>query len=299
MILKTVYPNFEAIPEFARAEYEQQADGSWKMKQDAIEGAAEHFNAGLAANRDRALQQKQAADAARDQALQRAQNAETQLANLTANGGRVFSAQDAAALDNYRALGDVPTLTKLKETATANEQELASLKGEKNLKTIAEKTGLAFDALNEWFSHPTRGANLEPFTKTEEREVEEKDQFGNITKVKKPVEVAYIRKIQVIDGKNVQTEVELLTEAKGILPEFQFNALTAKPNQTGNNPNGGNQEGNGQQLGVQPPVQPFALPMLGGGQQSTQQGGQQPPVTVAQTFQAERDAKPNPFAPKK
>lgn len=305
MICNVSYPNFEAIPEFARNDFEQQADGTWKMKQDAIGGgAAEHFNAGLAANRDRALQQKQAADQARDQALQRAQNAETQLANLTQNGGRVFSAADAAAFDEYRKLGDVKTLQTTVQTAQSTATELAALKGEKGTKEIAEKTGLNFQPLNDWLNKPEAGVTYEPFTRDMEREVEE-NQNGQIVKVKKTVPVAFLKKTVDAGGVKTQSEVELLVEAKEKMPEYMFSAITAKTTtdasgaQNNDAANGQNQTF-GQPPATQGAPPSFALPVLGSQNTQTQTGGGgQQNLTPAAAFQAERDAKPNPFAAKK
>lgn len=299
MFCKTVYPNFEAIPEFARNDFEQAADGTWKMRQDAIEGAPEHFNAGLAANRDRALQQLKDANTARDAAITRAETAEAQVSNATAGGGRILSAADAKAFDGFVKLGDLKTVEeKIKgyDSATA---KLKAVEGEGAIKTISEKTGLDFAALNEWFSHPTRGEGYTPFYKEVPREVEEM-QNGVLVKVTKNVPVAFVKKTVMENGVAKETEHELLTEAKTVLPEFQFSALTAKPAEG----TGGNQtvpQTNPFGVPVQQPTQPpVVLPMLGGGT-GNQTGNPQQPANLppAQVFQAARDAIPSPFAVKK
>lgn len=299
MFCKTVYPNFEAIPEFARNDFEQQPDGTWKMKQDAIEGAPEHFNAGLASNRDRALEQLKAANAARDAAITRAEAAESQVQNVTAGGGRVLSPADAKAFDGFVALGDLKTVQQKVSGFDAATQKLQAIEGEGAIKTVAEKTGLDFAALNEWFSHPTRGEGYKPFYKEVPREVEEM-QNGVLVKVTKNVPVAFVTKTVVENGVAKETEHELLTEAKNVLPQFQFSALTAKPAEgTGENqpPPQANPFGVPVQQPTQPPV---VLPMLGGGTGTGGSNPQQPAnLPPAQEFQAARDAIPSPFAVKK
>lgn len=296
------YPSFDAIPEFARNDFEQQTDGSWKMKQDAITGAAEHFNAGLAANRDRALQQLKDANTARDAANQRANAAESSLANITGNGGRIISKEDAEAFENYRKLGDWKTVQAKIEKADTTERELVSLKGEKGNKEFAEKAGLNFQPLNDWLSRPPAGVTYEPFTRDMEREVEEV-QNGQTVKVKKTVPVAFLKKTVDNNGTKTQSEVELLTEAKSALPDYIYTALTAKS--SGDQQGGAqdqNNNGGGGSTTAQPATNGVVLPMLGGGASNGAQptgGVNNANLPPAQRFQAERDAAPNPFAPKK
>ncbi len=290
------YPSFDKIPDFARADFEQAADGTWRMKQDAITGAAEHFNAGLAANRDRFKQQKEAAEAARDAANTRANTAESSLANITGNGGRIISKEDAEAFENYRKLGDWKTLETQLNQAKTDSLELQNLKGEKGNKELAEKAGLNYQPINDWLTRPTEaGVSYEPFTKDVEREVEE-IQNGQTVKVKKTVPVAFLRKTVDNNGTKTQSEVELLVEAKEKLPVYQYEAIIAKQadNQNGAvNQTGDNGGGQSTQSSV-------VLPMLGGGSGGNGgSGGIQQPTTPAAKFQAERDAVPNPFAPKK
>lgn len=310
MFCKTTYPKFEDIPEFARNDFEQAADSTWIMKQDAIEGAPAHFNAGLANNRDRALQQLKDANTARDAAQTRAQNAEAQLQQITGNGGMVLNAADSELWRKYTALGDLKTVeTRLKEAET-NAVKVSNFENEGKISQIAEKTGLNSAALKEWFEHPTRGAGYEPFYKENVPvEIEENGVKKTVNKT-----VAFVRKTQKINDVNTVTEHNLLEEAKTVLPDFQFAALTAaNSNQTGNNGGNGANEANPfgaafQNTAVQTqnnaqPTGGVILPMIGGnggqpsGGGSNQSGGGQ--KSIADEFQAERDAKPSPFAPKK
>lgn len=306
MFCKTTYPKFEDIPEFARNDFEQAADSTWIMKQDAIEGAPAHFNAGLASNRDRALQQTKDANAARDAAQVRAQNAEAQLQNITGNGGLVLNAGDAESWRKYTALGDVKSVeTKIKDAETSA-TKLANFENEGKISTIAEKTGLNSAALKEWFEHPQRGKDYEPFYK-ENVPVEITEANGN--KKTENRTVAFVRKTQNINGTNTVTEHNLLEEAKTILPDFQFAALTAvNSNQTGNNGGNGANDVNPFGANQQPATNQtqnnsVVLPMLGGAGGGTQTGGGNQTnagnQTLADQFQAERDSKPSPFAPKK
>jgi hypothetical protein len=110
MICQSVYATAAEIPDFAKADFEQRADGKFYLKPDAIPGAAELLNPGLEANRARWQQQKEAADGRATAAETRAANAEAELSRIrtkVARGELEKSLREISEKSHVKINGDV------------------------------------------------------------------------------------------------------------------------------------------------------------------------------------------------
>lgn len=230
MICNATYDSFDAIPEALRPEFEQ-VNGKWQLKADAIPGVGPLFNAGLAANEQRAVGQ---AKAQRDKAKalqEELDRANDKLSILDSPGNRVLSKADADTFDALVALG-TPTEIKAKlDKLPELEAEVSKFATEKTLVEVTKADGLGDVKLNpevlaDFLASPdNKGVSV--FTKKEERT----DSKG----AKVSVEVPYVRMETDDNGKTKVSETELLTFAKERMPEWKYAALTAAgPTDNGN-----------------------------------------------------------------
>lgn len=234
MLCKSVYDSKAEIPEFAQNEFVQRPDGKWYLKEDAIPGAAEHLNPGLAANRDRALTQKAAADARADEAEKKARDAETQLSAVRAPGSVVLGPEDAKLWQRLTQLGDVKTTEKivkeeypkLKKESVERSRETAYHEAVEDLKHFG--VNLNFEALRDLMTHPQRGEGLN----VERRLVEVTNGQGQKVKMNFP----HIVKREPVAGREnefTNTATPLLDFAQQNWPAWAVSALTAGGGQTG------------------------------------------------------------------
>ena len=291
MLLKSRYPSFDQIPEFARGEYEQQGT-EWVLKQDAIEGGAAHFNPGLAANRDALRTEKDNAISRAQTAENRAAAAEARVATLTAPGSVTLSENDAKAWKAYLELGDVKTVKGIVAEHGELKGKLGKIEAENNLRTVAEAGKLNFDVLRDQMALPGR-ENIALIVK----DVQVTDAAGQQSTVKKPFVV-----ISTPGANNTvaTSEQELATYAQANWPAYVVAALQ----QTAN----GQQQQQFQQPQFQQPVigqqpQPLGNPplvrmpnMLPSNQGNN--GQMTEAQQIADQFNKARDTRPNPLAPK-
>lgn len=334
MICQAVYENETDVPATFKADFTRRADGKWVMKDDAIPGAAELLNPGLAANRDRALQQKTAAEEAKRAAETRAGEFEQQLNAAREQGGVILSKTDAAVWQRFQKLGDVKEVEKIvtvefpkyRDAAQLSERQKAWTAAAEDLKQFG--VNLNVEALSDLMTHPQRGAGLE----IERRPVEvDNGQGGKVT-----VNFPFITKRVPVAGKENEFTVEatdLLGYAQKEWPAWAVQAITSGAAETGG-AGGGAPAGGAQQPGLLPlstgaggalpagGVQPLTfgqqpgrfqlptvaqpagglkLPAMGAGAST---GGGASTANVldgskqAEHFNKERNARPGPFSPR-
>lgn len=266
-MLKTKYASLDAIPVWAKDLYTQ-VGSEWVLKTDAIEGAAEYFNPGLAQNRDNFRTEKEALAAQLSQANNRAANAEAQLARVSTPGSLVLNSEQAKLWQRYEGLGKPTDLETIKKEHGEFSGQLSQFRLMADLETVAKDTGLNADALKA--EMPLRFPGL----KLVSRQI---DVVENGKTVKKNVAVAQIT--QQVNGVNQLTEQPFIQYAKdNRVPDYVLNAIQAQPagGQQNNgqpiiNGNNGANIGNGQPV-IRPlvPVTGAANPL---GNMSGQQGG--------------------------
>lgn len=279
MLLQAIYDSFEAIPEFARAEYEQK-NGKWALKQDAIQGGAEHLNSGLAANRDALRTEKEQLQARAQQADHRAQTAEAEVSRLKSPGTFILSADDKKSFDAYVALGDVKTVkAKIEEHGTLKVR-VSQIEKSEALRAVADAAKVNFDVLNDQLAMPGR-ENLSVAVE----DVTVKDAAGKDVLTKQAVMLVNVTENGVLK----QNKFPLADYVKANWPGYVAEAL-AKPAQiAGQTPN--------PQAG-QPVISPSPMMTFPVVAQSAQ--NQQPafdPNKIAEQFNAQRNARPNPLEP--
>lgn len=335
MICQAVYDNETDVPAAFKADFTRRADGKWVMKDDAIPGAAELLNPGLASNRDRALQQKTAAEEGRRAAEQRASEFEQQLNAAREQGGVILNATDAKVWQRLTALGDVKTVERivkedfprLSAAAQLSERQKAWGAAAEALKPFG--VNLNVEALSDLMTHPQRGQGLE----IELRPVEvDNGQNGKVT-----VNFPFITKRVPVTGKENEFTVDatpLLDYAAREWPAWAVTAITSGAAETGGGSTGGGAPAGGQQPGLLPlstgagggalpagGVQPLTfgqqpgqfrlpsvaqpaglkLPAMGAG---TSTGGGASTASVldgakqAEHFNKERNQRPGPFSPR-
>lgn len=279
MLLQAIYDSFDAIPEFARAEYEQK-NGKWALKQDAIQGGGEHLNSGLAANRDALRAEKEQAQARAQQAEQRAQTAEAEVSRLKSPGTFILSADDKKSFDAYVALGDVKTVkAKIEEHGTLKAR-VTQIEKSEALRAVADAAKVNFDVLNDQLAMPGR-ENLSVAVE----DVAGKDAAGKDVVAKQAFMLVNVTENGVIK----QNKFPLADYVKTNWPGYVAEAL-AKPAQA-------NQQSYIQQNG-QPVISPTPVMTFPPVAPSNQQ--QQPafdPLKIAEQFNAQRNARPNPLDP--
>jgi hypothetical protein len=280
VICKAIYDNETDVPATFKDDFMRRADSKWVMKDDAVPGAAELLNPGLAANRDRALQQKTTAEESKRTAEARVSELEGQLNAAREPGGVILTKADTAVWTRFQKLGDVKEVEKIvtvefpryRDAALLSERQKAWTAAAEDLKQFG--VNLNVEALSDLMTHPQRGAGLE----IERRPVEvDNGQGGKVT-----VNFPFITKRVPVAGKENEFTVEatpLLDYASREWPAWAVQAITSGVEgggaNVGGNPSGGTtgaglvplQTGGGQPVGVLPPggVQPTAF---GFGQQS-------------------------------
>lgn len=279
MLLQAIYDSFEAIPEFARAEYEQK-NGKWALKQDAIQGGGEHLNSGLAANRDALRTEKEQAQARAQQAEQRAQTAEAEVSRLKSPGTFILSGDDKKSFDAYVALGDVKTVKAKIEEHGALKARVTQIEKSESLRAVADAAKVNFDVLNDQLAMPGR-ENLSVAVE----DVTVKDAAGKDVLTKQAVMLVNVTENGVVK----QNKFALADYVKTNWPGYVAEAL-AKPAQAGN------------QTPSPQPGQPVisANPIITFPVVASSNQQQQPafdPQKIAEQFNAQRNARPNPLDP--
>lgn len=266
-ICQAWYDSLEAIPEALRDEFEQ-SGARWRLKADAIPGAAELLNAGLAANRDRALTQYTNEQQKSQRLEADLSQAQAELNNIRQPGAVVLSGDDAKAWEAYTKLGTPKELKKIAEELPQLKAQVEGQTLAQSLQEIAEATGLNHEVLNEWATGK-KGEGVTFLTK---------DQDG--------AKVPYVKvETKGDDGKVQVQEHELTAYAEQNLPGWMFTALTTAAD--------------GKQVEVKKPAQqPTGVKLPNMGRANGKPAPPDKKETPAQKFQKQRDAVPSPFARK-
>lgn len=328
MICNAVYDNEADVPAAFKADFHRRADGKWVMNDDAVPGAAELLNPGLATNRDRALAQKTTAEEAKRTAETRARDLETELSNVRAPGAVVLNPEDAKAWKKFTELGDVKTVERIVKTDFPALQQKETLRGqEESFRQAVEDlkpfgVALDFEVLRTMMTHPQHGEGVT----IERRMTEVVDEKGTKTNVNLPF---VVKRVPVAGKENEFTNEAtiLLDYASTNWPAWATTALTAGggaaaggqtggetggggtggqpgllPLTTGNSGGATGATGGGQAGGLRlPGAQPVGLKLpalgAGGGGGGAQAGGlSADPKAVAEEYNKARDAgKVNPL----
>ena len=269
MICSAEYDSFDAIPEAFRPDFENK-DGKWKMKPDAIPGAAAVFQPALYANEQRAVGQVKT----RNTRIQELESEVELLKNSQATqnepGAVVLNAKDAATWNELSTMG-TPKELKAKLTRA---QELEMAERERQIADGAAAVTAA-------------GLNSEPLADWA------KVNQGHTFSVKetavdgKPVKVAMVKVEAEVDGKIKVEEHELLTYAKDKMPGYMYDALTTAPDGTKQKPAPQAQQQSGG--GVRMPNM--------GKSAAADEGRPKADKKPVENFNEARAAKPNPFMP--
>lgn len=264
MICQATYDSLDQIPEAFRGEFEQK-NGKWCLKADAIPGAAELLNPGLAENRDRALDQYKS-ELTKSQALQTELNqARSELSGLKQPGSTILSGEDAKAWQRYVKLGAVKDLETIAQQYPKLVAQVEGSKRIQHLQQIAQDTGLNFEVLKDW-ANMESAQNIEFFTK----EIDENGQ-----KVKK----LFGKRSNEVNGKTEVTE-HSFDELAGSLPSYMRTALETSGEEKKEN--------------QAAPQKGVKVPVLG----STKQAAPgQPEERPVDKFNKERATRPNPLRP--
>lgn len=283
MLLQAIYDSFESIPEFARAEYEQK-NGKWHLKQDAIQGGAEHLNPGLAANRDALRTEKETAAQRATAAEQRANQAEAELSRYKSPGTVILSAEDAKSWKAYTELGDIKTVKAMVSEYPTLKGQITQAEKEKALQAAAQAAGVSFDVLNDQLKMPGR----------EKLKVVVKDMTTqNAQGQPQTVKQAFMVVPTQAEGGAIQlTEQPLIEYAKNNWPSYVVSALQAQQ-QTPAQPQPTLPINTAQPI-VNPPAVPAVPPT---GPSPTAPLNPADPYALAQKFNAARDTRPNPLNP--
>lgn len=216
MICESSYDSKDKIPTQFVDEFEN-VNGKWVLKSDAIPGAAELLNPGLASNRDSIRGELVTAKREKDEATRRADGLERELAASKQPGGRVLSEADAKSFDNFTKLGTYADVKKKIDEHKVFAEKIQSYDLEKAVSEVATAAGLNPEVLRDWALHPTEGDGLQFFLKDETI----KDAKGAETVVKK----AYV-KVSKKNGDSTEvSEHPIDTVATERLPKFKQEAL--------------------------------------------------------------------------
>lgn len=272
MLFKAVYDSLDQVPPEYKEHFESK-NGKWQLKEDAIEGVGDLFNAGIAANRDKALDQLKARNTEVTSLTAQLKDAESKANSAIPAGAVVLQGDDAKAWTKYQTLGTPKDVEKIvKENSTLNEK-VRNIELTSSLESVAKAANLNHGVLSDWATHPSDGKGISFLTKKEKNDKNE------------DIEVAYVKVETPVDGQPNKLEVKehkLIDFAKEKLPEWKFTALTAvegqKPAQ--------------QRSGV-------TFPNLGkANKEGTKPTGGETTKAV-EKFNAERAQTPNPFMPTK
>lgn len=218
MICESSYDSLDQIPEALRDEFEKKGS-KYVLKADAIPGVGDLFNAGIAANRDRALKQLKTATEVTIPGLNsKISELETNQPDSLAPGSVVLSPDDAKAWKRFNELGTVKEVEEKVKKFPELEKEVATTALAASLAAFKD-LGLNNDVLTDWLSN-TPG--LTAFLK----DGKVLDAKGNQVDGKIPM-----LKVETPDGNNKikVEEVALMTYAKEKLPDWKYTALTTPP----------------------------------------------------------------------
>lgn len=273
---KAVYDSFEAIPDLEinghklRSFFESKG-GKWVLKAEAIEGAAEALNPGLADNRDRALTQLKAANDRVTELTGQLAEAQRSAANQNAPGSVVLSPEDARTWNKYQELGTPTELKRIKEEHPTLVAQVEGSKREAALQTLATETGLNFEVLRDWAKNRT---DVELYSKEVERDG-------------KKVKVLAGKVSRKVGDKTEVTEQDF-DQLTGDMPSYMKAALTTAAAAGG--------AGDGKDKQETRPQGGVRLPALGGQSASAGKGAGEGKSLVDE-FNAQRAKKPNPLKP--
>lgn len=295
MICQSTYDSLDQIPEAFRDEFENR-NGKYYIKADAIPGAAEVLNTGLAANRDRALSQlKTATETTIPNLNRRITELEATQGESITPGSVVLSPTDAKTWERYNKLGSVKDVEATMAEVPVLRQKISE--AELSVSTEQFKNfGLNNEVLADWLAS-TKGVSA-VIKDGQITDAQGKTVIGKIPFVRVETEDPVTKKITVEDK-------PLLEYAQTNLPQWKYTALitpVVQNEQTGDNQN---QAQLSQQFGALPiqqtqqqtggvflPNQGAAYSQGGGG------GGSNEKVDYAKQFNEERSKKGvNPFAP--
>lgn len=275
MICNSVYDSFDAIPEALRGEFEN-VGGKYQLKADAIPGVGQLFNAALAANERKAVDQVKARNTRIQELEAKISGLEDQLAVTNTPGAVTLSQADAKNWDKYTALGSVKDLEAMKEELETLKSEVDEYKLKESLEgLITEDSGLNSDVLKDWATS-SEGEGLTFFAKT----VETTDDKGNKTSTTVP----YVKIEKLGDkGKLEVTEKELLVHAKESLPAWKYEALTTV---------------NGKKSDSKPTkTAPVGVVLPNLGKASGKPAGETKTERPVDKFNSQRETARNPFMP--
>ncbi len=225
MICQSTYDSLDQIPEAFRDEFENK-NGKYVLKADAIPGVGDLFNASIAANRDRAMDQLKAANTRKTELERQLQEAKDNSADALPPGSKVLSAEDAKAWERYTKLGAVKELEAIVAKIPELERKVQETELAASL-AIFKDSGLNNEVLTEWLA-TTKDAKLSAFLK----DGKVKDAKGNIVDGKIPM--LKVETPEAGSNKVKVEEVELLPYAQTNLPAWKYQALiTPAPAQTG------------------------------------------------------------------
>lgn len=216
MIVQSVYDSVDQIPPEYKDEFEFK-NGKWQLKADAIPGVGDLFNAGIVANRDRALDQLKAKNTEIQNLNEQLKEAQSKANSAIPAGAVVLQGDDAKAWNEYQALGTPKDLKKVVKEVQTLTEKVRTAELTQSLESVAKAAGLNHGVLSDWATHPIDGKGISFLTKKEKNDKGE------------DIEVAYVKVETPIDGNPNKTEVKehkLLDFAKEKLPDWKFDALT-------------------------------------------------------------------------
>jgi hypothetical protein len=250
VICRAVYDTEAEIPDAFKAEFRKGTDGKFYLKDDAVPGAAEVLNTGLAANRDRALQQKATAETKAADAEARAAEATRALEAVRAPGAVVLTPEQKKEWDKFAALGvpakDVERIVKtdfpkLQQAETLRVRQTAWGKAAEQLAPFG--VNLNLEALSDLMTHPQRGEGLE----IESRPVEVDNGSGGKVTVDFPHIIERVPGAK--EGEFEKKATPILDYASAKWPAWAVQALTsgqaASTGGAGDTGAGGGQAGGG------------------------------------------------------
>jgi hypothetical protein len=289
-ILQAKYAKFEDIPPEYNKLFEKKGD-EYVLMEDAIEGAAALLNPGLAANRDRVLDEKTKLETRVADAESKQKDAENKLKQIANSPDSVLTSEDLKTWQKLKNLGDINEIVKRFNEFPKLESKVKTTELETTLGKVQKALNLppeSIEALRDTLENPKYGEGLEvKFKKTEVVQ-----QNGN----KETVETPYFSK-KTKTGENTfqETEYDVLKYASENFPSYVTTALSAK-NEGGQNNQiqngGGFNNFNLPVLGNQNGG--ISLPIIGGSQQ--QQTGGIDPMKIVNEQNAARDTRQSPFA---
>jgi hypothetical protein len=260
-------------------------NGKWTLKDTAVPGVGPLFNSALAANESKAVGQVKERNN-KIKTLEEENNSLRDRLSIHEQPGTVaLSAEDAKTWEGYVALGTPKEIKSKLDVLPELETKIAGFEAGETLSKVSEVVQLNGDVLKDWMGS-AEGKGLTFFVK----EVEVTNEKGEKVLTKVP-----FVKIEEPDskGKIMVSEKELLPFAKEKLPEWKYEALVTVADEKG-----GKKRADASGSGFEGKKPGVRIPDLGsaqGGQGGEGSSRKKRPVDM---FNEQREARPNPFAPK-